>query len=153
MGRISLLEGEICREEVDAISARRALDAAARETEAFRVVSASELRERGGDPRAWFGIDAQAGYTFGNGAAGPLVRPSTARGASGSGGDESAARVGFVAWGQGVRASIRVPLLRQLDVAPTAASLLGLKLADVAGRVLVGALEVPESGALPAARR
>ena len=78
------------------------------------------------------------------------MKASTARGASGSGVGEAAGRVGFVAWGRGIRSSVRFPLLRQLDIAPTAATLLGLHLREVEGRVLVGALEVSEGR--PAAR-
>jgi hypothetical protein len=57
---------------------------------------------------------------------------------------------GFVAWGRGVRSGIRVPRMRQSDVAPTVASLLGLDLGDTDGRVLIGALTSTEG--VPARR-
>jgi hypothetical protein len=50
---------------------------------------------------------------------------------------------GFVAWGRGVRSRVRIPRMQQIDVAPTAARLLGIELGDVAGRPLIGALELP----------
>ena len=46
---------------------------------------------------------------------------------------------GFVAWGRGIRSGVRVPTLRQTDVAPTVARLMGLELGDVDGRPLIGA--------------
>jgi hypothetical protein len=52
---------------------------------------------------------------------------------------------GFVAWGRGLRSGIRVPRMRQADVAPTVASLLGLELGDTDGRVLIGALTTTDA--------
>lgn len=131
--------------EDDAIAARRALGVAANESRALRVVSASELRERGADPRAWFGIDAEPGFSFGNGALGPLARPSQARGAGGYPSDRPGSQVGFVAWGRGLRQGVRVPIMQQLDIAPTVASLLGISLREAEGRPLLGALAAGSS--------
>jgi hypothetical protein len=50
---------------------------------------------------------------------------------------------GFVAWGRGVRAGVSVPWMRQVDVAPTVAALLGVGLSDAEGRPVVGILNVP----------
>jgi arylsulfatase A-like enzyme len=51
------------------------------------------------------------------------------------------ASVGFVAWGRGVRNGVQLPELDLLDVAPTIASLLGLRLDDdVAGQPVLGIL-------------
>jgi hypothetical protein len=134
--------------EDDAIAARRALGLAADESRALQVVPASELRERGADPRAWFGIDAEPGFALGNSARGPLARPSNARGDGGYPSDRPGSQVGFVAWGRGLRTEVRVPVMQQLDIAPTVASLLGFRLADAAGRPLLGALQ-PGSGSRP----
>ena len=139
--------------EDDAIAARRALGVAARESGALQVVSAATLRERGADPRAWFGIDAAPGFLFGNSVTGPLARASELRGVGGYPADEPGSDVGFVAWGPGLRSSVRVSLLRQLDVAPTVASLLGIRLPEVQGRALLGALVQNPSELSPAALR
>lgn len=42
----------------------------------------------------------------------------------------------FLAWGNGIRPGIQIDRVRNLDVAPTVASLLGLTMNDVEGRVL-----------------
>ncbi len=51
--------------------------------------------------------------------------------------------VGFVAWGAGIRPGVRVPKMSQVDVAPTAAALLGLRLPDADGATVVGILGLP----------
>ena len=43
----------------------------------------------------------------------------------------------LVAAGRGIRAGAHLPRIRNLDVAPTLAALLGVPLPDVEGRVLV----------------
>jgi hypothetical protein len=45
---------------------------------------------------------------------------------------------GFVAWGPGLRRGLRVPDLRQTDVAPTLAHWLGVAFGPVEGRAMVG---------------
>ena len=47
----------------------------------------------------------------------------------------------FVAWGHGVKRGAQLGEIRNLDVAPTVAALLGLKMENVEGRVLAEALE------------
>jgi len=47
----------------------------------------------------------------------------------------------FIAWGRGIRMGARVDLIRNVDVAPTAAALLGLKLEGVDGKVVTAILE------------
>jgi predicted AlkP superfamily pyrophosphatase or phosphodiesterase len=129
--------------DADALGARRSLEAAAESTRAFRVVSARELLELGSDPEAWFGLEATPGFDFGNRTTGPLLEPASVRGASGYLPQRAEMAPGFVLWGRGVRAGVRVPWMRQSDVAPTLAQLLGVALESQDGRVLVGALEAP----------
>jgi hypothetical protein len=128
------------RTEDDAVLARRALDAAARSNSGFRIVGAEELIARGADSEAWFGLEAQPGFGFGLAVSGPLLRPATERGVAGTLDPLGGATPGFVASGAGIRASLRYPVLRQVDVAPTIARLLDLTLGEVDGRPLVGAL-------------
>jgi hypothetical protein len=45
-------------------------------------------------------------------------------------GDSEEAAVGFVAWGRGIRNRVRIPTIELVDVAPTIAALLGLRLDD-----------------------
>ena len=56
--------------------------------------------------------------------------------------DEGEPGAGLVAFGRGVRRGILVPRMTQLDVAPTLAVLLGVKLEGATGRSLVGLLRL-----------
>jgi predicted AlkP superfamily pyrophosphatase or phosphodiesterase len=47
----------------------------------------------------------------------------------------------FVAWGAGIRRGAKLPSIENVDVAPTAAHLLGVELKDVTGRVLTEFLD------------
>ena len=42
----------------------------------------------------------------------------------------------LVVWGAGVRSGVKLPVVRSVDVAPTMARLLGLRMKNVDGRVL-----------------
>lgn len=128
------------RNERAAVSARLALDAESRESGAFRIVSADEMLQAAADPDAWFGIEAEPGYAFEDRHSGPFERAAAWRGIGGYLPDYAAMNAGFVAWGRGVRREVRVPLMRQTDVAPTLARMLGVELPDTHGRVLIGAL-------------
>jgi len=131
------------RDADDALLARRVLSKVARETGAFRIVSADEMTQFGADPDAWFGLAAEPGYLFTDESRGPLLRPAPVRGAGGYLPDAPAMATGFVAWGAGFRKGVRVSEMHQSDVAPTAAQLLGLSLEGGKGRALVGVLELP----------
>ena len=128
------------RDEGRAVEAREVLEGLARRSGAFRVVPASEMSARGADPDAWFGLDAAAGFAFGDEARGPLVAPATVRGASGRLRPDGAETPAFVAFGRGLRRGVRVPQMTQLDVAPTLAAALGQVLPGAEGRAMVGLL-------------
>ena len=140
------------RGDQDALLARRALEKAAERTRVFRVVSAQEMLRLGADPDAWFGLEAEPGFVFGDGATAPLLRPAAVRASGGYLPGLREMDAGFVAWGRGLRRGVRIPVMRQTDVAPTAARLLGLELAEADGRVLVGALAVSDVGATSVCR-
>jgi hypothetical protein len=124
--------------EENAMLARSALDAFANETGASRVVSAKEMVARGGDPEAWFGLEAEPGFAFGDAAAGGAMGPAPVASASLGGATETRAATGFVAWGPVLRAGVRIPQMQQTDVAPTLAYWMGFALEGVQGRALVG---------------
>jgi hypothetical protein len=129
------------RGERAAVRARDALARAAQASGAFRVLSADEMISAGADPEAWFGLEAEPGFLFVDDASGELLRPAAVRGAGGYVVAGSAFDPGFAAWGRGIRRGIRIPVMRQTDVAPTLARLLGLTLEQAEGRALVGVLE------------
>ncbi|MEN8181566.1 MAG: alkaline phosphatase family protein [Myxococcota bacterium] len=129
-------------DENSAIRARSVLEDLAERTRAFRVVSAQEMLDVGGDPEAWFALEATPGVVFADGEGRALVEPAARRGASGYLPDDAELYPGFVAWGRGLRRGVRIPWMRQSDVAPTLAALLGLELAPRDGRALVGVLDL-----------
>ena len=144
------------KEAENAVAARRVLEAEARRSGAFEIVPAADLAASGVDRQAWFGLAAGSGYSFGNALMGPLLRPSESR--SSAGGftfrEGAAGSVGFVAWGRGVRSQIRVPELALVDIAPTIARLLGLRLDDdLDGRPLVGILRASQPLPPPGPKR
>jgi predicted AlkP superfamily pyrophosphatase or phosphodiesterase len=47
----------------------------------------------------------------------------------------------FVAWGAGIRRGVRVENVRTVDIAPTIAHLLGLRMEGIQGRLITGALK------------
>jgi len=146
------------RGDTAALEARRSLTEAAELTRAFRVVSAQEMIALGADPDAWFGLEAEPGFAFGDQAVSPWLQPAAQRGVAGYLPGAAAPSVGFVLWGRGVRPGVRIPRMRQTDIAPTLARLLKLELDRVDGRPVVGALTLPEaprprSGAEPAGGR
>ena len=47
----------------------------------------------------------------------------------------------FIAWGAGIRKGIQMPEIRNVDVAPTIARLLGIEMSDVSGHALTNVLE------------
>lgn len=133
-----------------AIHARTALETEARETGAFRVISADEMLQAGADPAAWFGLAADPGFVFEEAASGEMLRAAAVRGAGGYVSSDPTLFPGFAAWGRGIRQGIRIPAMRQTDVAPTLALLLGVKLENTEGRALVGLFEPAALAPAPA---
>lgn len=131
------------RDEEAAVVARNLLEELADRTRAFRVVPAREMLDSGADPEAWFALEAEPGTIFGDGAGRAAVEPAAVRGAAGYLPGTAGSHPGFVAWGRGLRRGVRIPRMRQCDVAPTVAALLGLELAAKDGRTMVGALALP----------
>jgi len=146
------------RDEANAVEAREVLRVEAVRTGAFRVVSATELAEVGGDPQAWFGLVAEPGYVLGDSLTGPVLRPASRRAAAGGlrgpQAQEDDSAVGFVAWGRGIRNSVRVPTLELTSVAPTIAALLGLRLdEDLEEAPLIGILRSATAPPPPGPKR
>lgn len=140
----------------NAIAARKLLEAEGSRTGAFEVVSAAELVAAGGDPQAWFGLSAQPGFMIGNGLVKPVLGPAELRGSAGAFPfrDTESSSVGFVAWGRGIRPQIRVPSLGLVDIAPTIAMLLGLRLDQVLdGSPLIGILRAAVAPPPPGPKR
>jgi predicted AlkP superfamily pyrophosphatase or phosphodiesterase len=129
--------------ERDAVLARKLLAKEAARVGSFRVVPADELLRDGADPEAWFGLEAEPGFLFDDAVQGPFLLPAAIRGSGGYLPSSPEMDTGFVAWGRGLRPRVRIPRMKQTDVAPTAARLLGVDLGEVSGRSLLGALDLP----------
>lgn len=87
-------------------------------------------------------LAAREGYSFGDSAAGdsPIVEGAL-RGTHGALPEDPRMHATFVAWGAGIRRGVALGIIRNVDVAPTAARLLGLRLEGAEGRVLEEILE------------
>lgn len=101
-----------------------------------RVLSRRELDRLGAFPGAELALDAAPGYYFGDALTGPEVHDpgQRLRGTHGQLPTRAELRASLIMSGRGVRAGARVPLARMIDIAPTAAALLGLKLSKPEGR-------------------
>jgi len=130
------------KDEEHALHARQVLEEASVRSNAFRVVPAAEMLEDGADPEAWFGLAAKLGYAFGDSATVPFMIAAQDRGVGGYFPEQASLDPGFVLFGRGVRSGLEFPYLRQVDVAPTFATLLGLSLGDTEGTPLEGALQL-----------
>jgi predicted AlkP superfamily pyrophosphatase or phosphodiesterase len=49
----------------------------------------------------------------------------------------------FIAWGYGIKPGVKIPRMANVDIAPTIAELLGVKLPETDGRVLTEILDLP----------
>ncbi len=87
-------------------------------------------------------LAAREGYSFGDSAAGdsPFAEGAV-RGTHGALPEDPRLHATFVAWGAGIRRGAALEIIRNVDVAPTVARLLGLRLEGTEGRVLEEILE------------
>jgi len=83
-------------------------------------------------------LSAKDGYMFSDSLTGALViTPKVEeKGAHGYDPGVPALHATFIAWGNGIKAGVQLGTVRNIDVAPTAAKLLGLKLPGAEGEVL-----------------
>ena len=121
-----------------AAAAEKALRADA--GDAYTIVSRAELDALGALPNAAFAIAAAPGFAMGSGCRGSLL-VSASGGQHGYLPSHPRMPTGFIAAGIGVRAGVALERVRLVDIAPTAARLLGLAPPDVEGRVLDEILE------------
>ena len=111
----------------------------------FRVVSRAELDALGAYPDAAFFIEPAEGYYVPDGVVDDAVLVGTTRrGAHGFLPTAPRMRTGLILAGAGVRRGVPLPLVRQIDLAPTMARLLGFEMPDADGVALVGVLAAPQ---------
>ena len=100
----------------------------------LRVVYAEHLDKLGADPRAAFYLEGAAGHSFAGNLTGEAVTPDKGRGAHGFLPLSKDYRASFVASGAGVARRGSLGHVQMLDIGPTIAAALGLKLRDAQGR-------------------
>lgn len=106
----------------------------------FRVLKRDEIAKLGGDPAILLFIEPVEGYTTAAGVAGGFLVSSPRRGDHGYLPDSPAMHTGLIIAGPGVASGLAIPIARQIDIAPTAARLLGLELPAADGVAMAGVL-------------
>jgi predicted AlkP superfamily pyrophosphatase or phosphodiesterase len=114
----------------------------------LKVVGSDEFKKYGvpnpkDDPRAPDMIlFSKEGWNFGDTAAGQLsfVDKPERKGSHGHDADIPDLHATFVAWGAGIKPGVRLGEISNLDVAPTIAKLLGLRIPNADGKALNAAL-------------
>jgi len=117
----------------DGAAAEAALRREARDR--YTIVPRRQLDELGAMTGAAFAVDAASGYAFGA-SCGEGLETANRHGTHGFLPSRPSMSTGFIAAGAGVRPGVTVERIGLVDVAPTAARLLGLDMPGVDGRVL-----------------
>ncbi|HEV3468882.1 MAG TPA: ectonucleotide pyrophosphatase/phosphodiesterase [Pyrinomonadaceae bacterium] len=102
----------------------------------LRIVGRAELNRLGGDPRAAFALEPAEGFTFEGGYAPDVVADTKSRGQHGYVPLPPDYRASFIASGAGVARRGDLGEVRMIDIGPTIARALGLRLRDAEGRPL-----------------
>ena len=135
----------------DAATIGRAEEALRREAGGrYVVLSRAELDTMGAMTGAALGLEAVPGWAIGSSCDRGLIEPAVG-GLVGTHGflpSRASMATGFIAAGAGVRRGVVLDRIRLIDIAPTAAHLLGIPSPPVEGRVLDEIVERP-SGAKP----
>ncbi|MBA3639517.1 MAG: hypothetical protein H0W53_09560 [Acidobacteria bacterium] len=104
------------------------------------MVGHDEIAARGGDLDALLFLEPAEGYTTAAGTIGEFMVASSRHGDHGYMPDAPAMHTGLIAAGAGIQKGLALPLARQIDIAPTAARLLGIELPLAEGVAMVGIL-------------
>jgi predicted AlkP superfamily pyrophosphatase or phosphodiesterase len=134
-------EGDLLHRALQAISGIEGIE---------RVIEATEygslgLPQPSSDPQVGaLMLAAKSGYAFAAGATGEKTVADASEGSLGTHGyissDEEIQAL-FIASGRGIKPGVKLPSVNNVDVAPTAASLLGVDLKNLDGRVLTEILQ------------
>ena len=86
-------------------------------------------------------LAAKPDYAFANGEDEPFITNGNERGAHGYVNTDEKMRSIFIAWGAGIRSGAKLEPFPNVDVAPTIAALLGLKMNGIEGSPLTAILK------------
>jgi predicted AlkP superfamily pyrophosphatase or phosphodiesterase len=101
----------------------------------WQIVATQDAAKLGADPRPIFYLDAAPSYVMESRAKGPSISGSSERAAHGYLPSRSEMFGALIANGKGIKAGARIEYGRLIDIAPTAARLLGLEMRTARGRV------------------
>jgi predicted AlkP superfamily pyrophosphatase or phosphodiesterase len=114
-----------------------------------RVLNQDDIKRMQSIPTAALMLDASPGYAFGEELSGPEIHDSKDyRGTHGQLPSRAEMRSSLIVYGAGARVGARMSLARMIDIAPTAAALLGLSLANAEGKAIA---ELLKPGLVPQA--
>jgi predicted AlkP superfamily pyrophosphatase or phosphodiesterase len=102
--------------------------AASPENGIARILEAKEVKETGGFPGASFLVELKSGYQFGSALSGSLVTPAPSTGTHGYLPEMPEMRSAFFIAGRGIASGKNLGLIDMRQIAPTIASILGVKL-------------------------
>jgi predicted AlkP superfamily pyrophosphatase or phosphodiesterase len=112
-----------------------------------RIVARKDLDRLGAIPEALLMLEAGPGITFDEYVTGPeIVESKDYRGTHGHLPSRVELRSALIVYGAGAKAGAKLSLARMIDIAPTAAGLLGLYFTDAEGRAIS---ELVKPGLLP----
>lgn len=99
-----------------------------------RVLNRDEIKKLGSIPEAELMLEAAPGYVFGEELTGPEIREAkNYRGTHGQLPTRAEMRSALIVYGAAARVGARIPLARMIDIAPTAAAVLGLTFTKAEG--------------------
>jgi len=98
------------------------------------VLTQADLKKLGAIPNAAVMLEAAPKYTFGEELTGPEVHDSgDYRGTHGQLPSRADLRSALIVYGEAAKVGAKMPLARMIDIAPTAAGLLGLRFSATEG--------------------
>lgn len=107
-----------------------------------RIYRQDEIRRKGGDPSAYLALEGAEGFAIADGYSGDYISPSLLAGTHGYDPERPDMQASFLAYGPLI-VSGKIERARLIDVAPTVANWLGLKMDKVEGAPLRVGLRSP----------
>lgn len=108
-----------------------------------QVYTQKEIRDKGGDPSAYLALEGAEGFAITEGYRGDYISPSTVMGTHGYDPERPAMLASLLVYGPAI-APGKLERARLIDVAPTVAGWLGLKLEKAEGAPLAVGLSTPQ---------
>lgn len=116
--------------------------AAAEKSPINRILNQSDLKKLGAIPNALLMIDAAPGYSFDGKLTGPDTHDSKDyKGTHGQLPSRADMRSALIVYGQAARAGAKTSIARMVDIAPTAAAVLGLSFEEAEGLPMISMLK------------